>query len=251
MKKGLACCLLAFLLLPSANARAQTNALPDSARASASLPAALYRHYAADMGFETRLYNGPEHANYLAGNIRGHQYFGAADSQTGSVYYSGVLYPEVELRYDLMRDQVVIKAPADDYYLQLVSESLARFTIGTHAFTRVVVAADEEAPLRTGFYEVLADGRARLLAARRKSVQHRSTGTSMQDEVEEQVSYFISKDGHYYKASSANSVLKLFPEQKAALRKFLKAQQLDFSTEGRERALTELVRYAAATVPLP
>ncbi|UOQ98634.1 hypothetical protein MUN81_03870 [Hymenobacter sp. 5317J-9] len=251
MKNALLCCLLTLLLLPKAHAQAQSVALPDSGQATASLPVAFYRHYAADVGFETRLYNGPEYAHYVSGNISGHQFFGSADSQTGSVYYRGVLYPGVELRYDLMRDQVVIKAPSNDYYLQLVSENLARFTIDTHSFVRVVVAAGEEAPLKTGFYEVLVDGRARLLAARRKSIQQHSTNTGLQGEMEEKVTYFIHKDGHYYKAGSANSVLGIFPEQKAALRKYLKAQQLNFGENGRERALTELVRYAAAPAPLP
>jgi hypothetical protein len=233
---------MAALLLLATRAWGQ-NPQTDSQAATTAL-STLSQQYTEGLGAETRLYNGQEYISTLEHYVNGHEFFGSSEPKAGTVVYDGARYDSVLLRYDLVRGQVVLEAPSGILALMLVNEKVSRFTVGPHSFIRLVAPA-ADAPIRTGFYEVLADGPVRLLAAHRKLVQKRSTPSGMQGEVEKKVEYFIATGNDYYKVSNANSVLRLFPEHKGALRKYIKSEKLDFKKPGRERALSELVRYSA------
>jgi hypothetical protein len=235
--------VLVPMLLWGSRAYGQAPSRPDSTATAATH--LLARHYTSGLGSESRLYNGPEYVNYVSPYNKDHQYFGESAPQEGSLEYDGAVFFNVPLRYDLVRGQVVLTAPSGALNFQLIDEKIVRFSLGAHSFVRLV-APSEESLLRTGFYEELTPGAVRLLAAHRKNVQQRSTPTGMQGEVLQKTSYFVEKNQSFHKVGSAGSVLKLFPENKAQLRSYLKAEKLSFRPANREKSLTALVRYAAS-----
>src|SRR5882757_4954657 len=57
---------------------------------------------------ETGLYRGSEYVQYAYTFKTGHPYFDDIHMQKGSVFYAGILYENLKLFYDLIREEVVI-----------------------------------------------------------------------------------------------------------------------------------------------
>ena len=249
MKKILVWSVLVLLLSIGSHALGQTTSADSSLSASAFN--SLSQHYTSALRYESGLYNGPEYVNYVKPYLKGHPFFESAEAREATVEYGGSSYIGVPLRYDLMLGQLAVQAPSGALALRLVNERVARFTLGGHTFVRLV-ANPTNPTLSTGFYELLVDGPVQVLAARKKGIQERSTSDGMVGEINQRNEFFIRKANHYYPVSKASSVLRLFPENKAALRKHIGAQKLKFNKVRFEEAIVELVRYhASITSPAP
>ncbi|MBG8554297.1 hypothetical protein [Hymenobacter guriensis] len=249
MKKVFYCCLSVGLGLTGSGACAQS-IKADSSAVTAAI-SSLSQRYSDGLRYESRLYNGPEYVSTVRSYIKGHAFLASADPQPATVEYGGAMYTGIALRYDLLRDLLVVKAPLGALDMQLVSERVTRFTLDDRQFVRLVVDSASASPVRTGFYEVLLDGPVQVLAARRKNMQQRSTATGMEGEITQKDSYFIGKGTRYYGVDNAKTVLVLFPQNKAALRKYIRTEKLKFGKTSREASLVELARYQATLPPAP
>ncbi|GAB3231374.1 hypothetical protein GCM10027346_17800 [Hymenobacter seoulensis] len=213
----------------------------------------LRQHYTQGLGYESGLYTGPEYVNYVKRYIVGHPFLGAGTPQEGTLDYAGFTYLGLPLRYDLVLDQVVLKSPSGGLDMSLVNEKVSRFTIGPHTFIRLAFTDSATAAgMRTGFYELLADGPVRLLALRRKEIQERAATDGMEGHIDQKNKFFINTRGQYYEVSKAKTVVTLFPEKKADLRKYIRSQHLTFSKATREKSLVTLARYISTLAqPVP
>ncbi|MDJ1473679.1 hypothetical protein [Xanthocytophaga flava] len=191
------------------------------------------------------LYNGPEYYIYDARSTE-HQFFKSDEMEEGSVYYDGQFYPNVLIMYDIVKDEVAIEHLNRYDQLQLQKEKVRYFTVLNHHFIRLEKA---NTGLRTGFYDILYEKRLKVLARRIKE----------RDEVIEQMKivvefpaknfFYIYKDGIYHNVSSKGSVLKLFQDQKKALRKYIRENQLRFKKD-RENAIVKVTaHYDQLTTP--
>lgn len=245
--------LLLLLALPGHRARAQAAASPADSGARATTASRLTQRYAASRGYEARLYDGPEYVAYVKSYVQGHPFFESAAARPATIVYDGATYPNVPLRYDLVRGQLVLAHPPSGLELRLVNEKVARFSVGGHTFVRLVAdsTAGADSPIRTGFYDILVEGQGlRLLASRRKNVQERNAAEGKVGEVSQKNDYFLQQNARYYPVTSAKEVTRLFPASKAALRQFARTQKLTFRGASREPSLVALTQYLT-TLPRP
>ena len=243
--------LCGLALLALAQPALAQRAPADSSLLVTTATQVLAQRYTRSLGTDLRLYNGPEYVSYVRRDTQGHRFFGPDSAQVATVKYAGHTYAGVPLRYDLVRQQLVLQAPVGALQMRLLNEQVAFFELGGHRFIRLVVDSSAGAGVSTGYYDLLVDGPARLLAARRKSLQERSTATGILSEISASEKYFVSQNRRYYSVSTAATVLRLFPAQKAALRQFIKANQLKFGAKTREPALVALLRYQATLAAAP
>ena len=241
--RGLGLLLALGLGRPVFGQSAAPPARPDSTLVAAATHS-LAQHYAAGLGYESGLYNGPLYTDYVRLGTQGHRFFGAGAPQPTSLIYAGQSYEGVPLRYDLIRDQLVLTAPTGNQEMTLVSELVSGFAFDDHVFTRVVDLS-ANSPVRTGFYEVLVAGPVRLLAAHHKEFQKRSSAGRVESEITASDAYYVEKNHQYYAVGKAGTLLELFPEHKAALRQYARTNHLSFRSDARAQALAALVRYEA------
>lgn len=211
--------------------------------------ASLQQLYAARQGYGQRLYNGPEYVNYVRRYVRGHQFFGTAELQPATIDYDGATYHHIPLRYDLVRGLAVLKAPLGALELQLVNAHLARFTLAGHTFVQRLPTAENGLPPGIEFYDLLLDGDTPVLVARSKKLLETMSPEGATGKVTEKNEVFIGKAGRYYPVSKASAVWRLFPENKAALRKYSKDKDLKFNAQFRESSIVELLRYQRTLTP--
>lgn len=236
---------LGALLALGGSQRAWGQPTPPDTALLAAASHRLSQQYTSGRSGELGLYNGPEYLDYLRSNTQGNPFFAYDNAQPATLVYAGHTYPNVLLRYDLLRGQLVLAPPGSARQLRLVNEQVASFTLSGHSFIRLVVDSSAGSPVRTGFYDLLVEGPVRLLAAHRKVRQSSSRAEGVQSEILARDEYFVYKDHRYYPVSKGADVVRLFPQNKAALRQYMRDNNLNFRPEGREQALAALVRYQA------
>lgn len=193
---------------------------------------------------QARVYDGHEYITHDH-RIKIHPYYRVDSLQTGTVLYNGIRYEKIRMLYDIVRDELAIQQPDGAYRIRLRNEKITQFSIGAYQFNRIISPSQggDATGVRTGFYEVLHNGTVKALAHRVKVVHEDITQGSYQADYQQRDRFFIVKDGVYHDVKSKGSLLKLFPDQTGALRKFMRANNLKFNNLQREEAITKLTRY--------
>lgn len=215
-------------------------ASPDSTfpEAAASHAAQLYNESFAD---RLRLYNGIEYVDYDK-YIKGHQFYESQDWENGAIHYDGVLYRNVPLHYDLMRDEVIVEHPNETGEIRLIPERVQYFSLLNHTFIRLVADSAKSSLGRTGYFDLLYDGNVQVLAKRSKEIEEKITNLAVNRTFLQKDRYFVQQSGVYHAVKSKKSVLKLFNEHKKTLAKNLRRDGIRFKTD-RELAMIKLAGY--------
>ena len=188
---------------------------------------------------QAHVYEGNE---YIAHDprINVHPYYVADSLQTGTVTYNGVDYRNVKMLYDINRDELVVQPPDGGYRLRVRTDKVAAFSLGPHRFARIV--GDSVAGIRTGFYEIIYNGKTKALAKRLKTVQEDISNGTYKAEYLQKDRFVIQKAGAFQEVKTKRSLLNLFPDQTKPLRKYIRANKLKFRDEQREQAITRVTQ---------
>lgn len=95
-----------------------------------------------------------------------HQFFLSDQALAGKVTYNNILYKNVNLQYDLVRDEVLTKN-FNDKKIILVKEKVGEFSIDGHLFKRLT---DSNPSLKIdGYYEILMEDKNVKLSKKNKA----------------------------------------------------------------------------------
>jgi hypothetical protein len=198
--------------------------------------------YEAGIGDESHLYNGPQYVNYDKYYVTGHQFYRTDDPAPASIYYDGASYAQVPMLYDIMLDKIVLEHPSSEFQLSLINEKVKYFTFQNHTFIRLEKDSLANTPIKTGFYDLLHDGKVQFLAKRLKNLQEQATQEGMKGSFEQQNRFYIRKENIYYPVRDKRSVLKILPDKKKELQRHIREQNLKFG-KNREEAILRLTQY--------
>ncbi|WBA41422.1 hypothetical protein [Hymenobacter canadensis] len=191
------------------------------------------------------LYNGPEYIDYSRKYFlkTGHQFFISDSPQRGTVFYNGRHFPDVNLWYDLVLDQVVLLHPSTSYTPRLVDEHVQSFLIDGRRFLRLVADSATGKAIQTGYYQVLIDSNIQVVAKRVKLISERLEQGNKNADFYSKDRYFLRKNNLYYPIDSKASIVKHMADHEKEIQKFIKANRLGFSKKTRELDIIELADY--------
>ena len=195
--------------------------------------------YEQTLKLQAHVYEGGEYINHDP-RIKVHPYYITDSLQVGSVVYNGIAYSGVRMLYDIVRYEVAIQPPEGGYRLRLRTDKISAFSLSSHQFARIV--GDSAAGIRTGFYEIIYNGKVKALAKRLKTVYEDISSGAYRGEYLVKDRFVIQKDGGFYDVKSKRSVLDLFPDQGKELRKYIRANKLKFTDEQREQTIARLTQ---------
>ena len=229
-------------LLAGAPARAQTTPGPE---ARLSAVEALRQEYAAASVNYPYLYNGPEYVDYTRKyhTRTGHQFYLQPDVLTGAANYNDREFANVRLQYDIVRDQVVLSQPGNPLRLRFLDEKVHAFSVDGHRFVRLIADSTSANIIRTGYYELLADGRVQVLAKRSKTMYEHVNRPYIDVSFSESNRLYMQKAGRYYSVRSKGAALRLFADHNKEVQQYLKEHPLRFNKASRENSVAELTRY--------
>lgn len=200
----------------------------------------------ATLGENSLLYVGAE---YIRNGQRadGSPFFDSDTPLPGSVYYNGTLYQGLDLRYDLVSDQLIINNFTNTAYIQLVKEHVKYFYLTSHLFIFLNPVKTSSQSMRSGFYQQILASRYPVYARREKRLIFPQKQEDSPKYIQ-QNAYFIEADGTYYHVTGKKTLLDLFKTRKDDLRKYIRDNKLDF-TRHFEESMTRIVEFYADLKP--
>ncbi|MCF0053066.1 hypothetical protein MUK70_20135 [Dyadobacter chenwenxiniae] len=200
-----------------------------------AFPIALYK---AATSQSQNLYNGRQYYVY-DNRSEEHQFFEFRKWHNGVLMYDGQRFDSIPMLYDIFKDEVIIKHFNGDHIL-LQSEKIDYFYVDNHTFERLEAGKHINEQMRTGFYDVLYNGKTRTIVRRVKQRQEKIVDKMVIALYPQKNNIFVKKGDRYYGVGSKKSALNLFPEYKRELRKVLKDQKIKFR-KNREVAIVTIV----------
>jgi hypothetical protein len=210
----------------------------DTAAEQSALQKTLQRYQSTMCGYNA-LYNGIEYTASYPGTS-GHPYYEWDTLQQGSIFYDGVFYPNIGLKFNLVNNDVILMGK-QNLAVSLIPEKIQSFTIRDHQFIHVKEDSTADKLTNGGYYEVLYSGPTSVLATRKKNVE-RSTRVEDPMVFKQYNRYFVKKKGVYYPVETANDLLALCEDQKEALKTYLRKSKLNFK-KNPENSFVNAVSY--------
>ena len=189
-----------------------------------------------------RLYVGAVEAQYQTSVWHDNPYYKENTSTyKGRISYHGVVYDDVQLRYDQYRQRVVVLSPALNVFCVPDQEFVDWFEMDGHRFVH-----DPEDSLR--YASLLCDGKSngvrlyhsvwKFYNGQRGVVGEKYTLSTLRT-LEHYT--LITPGGENYHVERASDVAKVFPDQKKQIKQFARKNHLSFSKSKREQSLAKVV----------
>ena len=206
----------------------------------------LVTTYHNNIGDQTGKYNGSQNASYTVSFYEGHPYFYLQELSKGSIIYDNVVFDNVELLYDEVKDWVILQDST--HRIQLVSQRLQGFTVFNQPFVRL--EKNNNTPIvSTGFYQLLYDGEIKLYKKEVKIITEKFTNTPELKVLFEKVFYYYIKKGNlFYPIVKKKDFLKILNDKGKDLNDFISNERLNFRKD-KDNTLTKLVTYYDRLTP--
>jgi hypothetical protein len=207
----------------------------------AVVPTAVAQEYFTSAADFARLYVGPVEPQYQRTEWRDMPYYkGSPDTYHGRISYHGVVYDDVQMRYDQLKQRVVVLSPVGQYYCLPDREYVDWFEMDGRRYVR-----DPENSSR--YASLLCDGTTngvRLYHSvwkvdKGEKVIEKKFFLKVLDTNEHYT--LVTPDGGRHQVKRVRDVAKLFPEQKKQLKQYARQNRLSFSKSERERSLAKVV----------
>lgn len=196
--------------------------------------------YYENLGEESPLYNGSEYIEYAYTLQEGHPFFQTASFINGSVNLDGMIFREVPMLYDIVKDQVIILDFQKVYKINLPAGRVQQFFLLGHLFVRLT--PDSSGQIKPGFYDQLYNGKIGLFAKREKRILEKYSNIQISKVVISQNNFYVKKDGGYYIIRNKSSLLSVLKNKKKEVQQYWKSNNIKFKKEP-ERAMIMAVEY--------
>lgn len=198
--------------------------------------------YSGSVSEQSGLYDGLEYTGYPY-PIRVGQPFFQSDSVTkGEVFYKGMLYRDVPMWYDLVKNVLVVLYLNNYSRFSLNSPKVDYFSVFNHHFYRIDSATADLNNIDEGFYDRIYKGRSEVIVKRAKGMLRTTNNDGIWISILNQKDdRYLIKDGRYYSLRSEKSVLKALGNAHAKeIQAELKKSKIKFRRDP-EKALVLMV----------
>lgn len=190
----------------------------------------------------TGLFEGYEYKERYVTKDGNHKYYLTDNYVTGDLVYDGQPYYKVELKYDIYKDELIIKLHQGKQFsvLRLIKEKVETFTIDTHSFKRLV---NETANFSNGFYELAYHGNKLVLFKKhnKERIEHLDKEFAY-SQFKYTVNYILYYHNEYYLINSKRSLIKLFPGQKKSIHSLYSINKRSLEKESIDLKMINLMK---------
>jgi hypothetical protein len=196
--------------------------------------------YYSGIGDQAAKFNGRQYQGYTESFTEGHPYYRSSFLTKGSIVYDGLKFDDLNLLYDEVRDCVVFQDST--HRIQLVNEKLSEFNIEASKFKRLV-KKEGDAIIKTGFYQILSEGKATLYKKETKRIIEKINNTNdLLIYFEIQHNYYVLLNNKYLELKRKKDILALIQGKEKQVIKLLSNAGIGFR-KNKEGYLQFIVDY--------
>lgn len=186
--------------------------------------------YDSQRAQESAIYNGIQFYPYLH-SIEGIAFFQTQEWYKGNIVYDDVLYKDMFLKYDLVKDRVVITPDSDGgLFVSLFTPRVSEFTFSGFKFLLLGQPADGSS-LPLGFYRQLTTGKVVAFSKHTKWITEQIVDQAIYRKFEEKTRYYVLADGVYHSIKNSSALLDLLKKHKKEIQQLLSDRKLKFRRE--------------------
>ena len=204
----------------------------------------VYALYKKAIGENLHIYSGNEYVAPSAQGqkLLGNPYFLSDQFLEGSIYYDGNYYKKIPVHFQIQDEKLIITHPVTHTPIELLNEKISYFTIGNYEFFKI--PAQTASLLHTSklYYNKLYNGSVIIWAIRDKKYTLSAKAEDQTATYKEYDQYYLQKGNNFYSIESEKELLKVLPEKKAELKKFIRLHHLKFNAD-LEKNLILTVQY--------
>ena len=172
------------------------------------------------------LYNGPFHYSYPILE-QGSPYFSGEAWQKGSVTYEDIIYDNVSMKYDLIKDQlIVMNEEKGRLALELFSPRIKEFSYNNLKF--VYIPRNSPLSLKEGFYQQLSTGKITALCKTENTLEEIIVGDKIEWKVSQRKRYFIIDNNHSRTINRQQDLMEAVKNHRQQIISHLKERKLKF-----------------------
>ncbi|MEO5891370.1 MAG: hypothetical protein ABIQ31_14045 [Ferruginibacter sp.] len=184
--------------------------------------------YQQSAGDQSRLFNGREYKPYRISFVKGHPFFISERFAEGSIIYEDVLYENVQILYDEVKELVIVETGVS---IEMIPQRIGQFTIAGHTFVKLLKDSLNNT-LTGGFYERLYKGKIEVYKKEKKTISEDLSDTEgVRGIVTTKKYYYIRKCERFYLVKNKNSMYEVLKDRKSEIQRFIKSQGLDFRND--------------------
>jgi hypothetical protein len=202
--------------------------------------------YFAAIKTQMHLYNGSQYVDYDPIEEE-HPYFVDPDWSNGWIIYDHERYDNTPLLYNISSDKIVAEHYAGAF-IDLIATKVTAFHLHNHTFKRFIRSDDKRGGITEGFYDVMYDGKVKIVARRTKKFTQVVHLHEYENSFEERNHYYVVRDQSFFPIRSKKSMLEVLGDQKQALKQFARANKLSFK-KAREQSMVKLAAYYDTLIP--
>lgn len=208
----------------------------------------IKNQYSNLLSRDAPVYNGRLYHPFGTLNDNGHTFFLSDKYVSGTIIYDGFSFSGLNIRYDILRDQLVLLNPDQTAAILVIKAHVDSFYLHNHRYIHLKPNSKDvrnfPAP---GYYDVLYDGKVTLLAKRIKAVSEKITPTRVEKTVSQEDNYFLLKNSEYSALRNKKILLKLLQSTQIENQQFMRENKLDFKKD-KENAMVRLVKFHDSTI---
>jgi hypothetical protein len=208
-----------FICIPRLRAQQSPDSLSEK-----SLIANINQVYLYEIGDNAQIYHGREFIRNGQKAI-GFPFYESDNMMNGTISYQGEIYPDRNLYYNLVSDQLIIDNYTHNALITLSPEKVDSFNIGSHVFVPLN-SGKSNGLEKDGYYEQLVSGEPALFARREKKLV---VGTGSEESRYIQYNnYFIRINQVYYPVDGKNALLDVLKDREDELKKYIRSNKINF-----------------------
>ena len=164
--------------------------------------------------------NGNGHLNFDQTINDHHRYYKTDEFKNGNIIYEGQSYFNLDLKYDLFNDQLVIRPYIESPYIQinLLKEKVDSFKIDNEKFINLKQTSTN---FKSGYYEEVIIGNSAVLYIKyNKEKNDVIRGYSVFIDYKSHSDYLLLKDNKFTLINDKTELIKLYPDQKRKINDF-------------------------------
>ena len=169
------------------------------------------------------IYNGIEHIGYSS-SIEGMAYLNTIDWQKGTIVYRDQPYTGVFLKYDLVKDEVILRHFNGFTGVILFTPRISSFTMDDLRFVNLPDLNGKGG----GVYQQILVGALSLYAKHTKKIDEILLPGRVERKIVEKNTFYIMKDGILYTVRNEKDVMNLVKDKKNEVRSRLKGSGLKY-----------------------
>jgi hypothetical protein len=167
----------------------------------------------------TSLFNGLRYQEEFRTLNNNHKFFSTSEFIKGTIVYDGQHYYDVDMKYDLYEDQVIVnlEGQSGNSIIQLNDDRIEKFTLNGITFLQVATNSEDT----DGFYAILTENNDIVSYKRyRKSQKKYIQNKNIYYEFSAYNEYMVSAPSGIFPIKSKSDFIKVFPEYKNEINNF-------------------------------